>query len=254
MSAIARDSSPILLARCGIRSGFAEAPRSSNNRVMLASPPRAVLWDLDGTLIDSAEHHWMAWREIMAHEGHPVTPADFTSSFGHRNDTILRGLLGADLSDGEVERIAGAKEALYRTLVRERGLAPLPGAVRWLEQLRGNGWRQAVASSAPAANIAAAMEAIGLAPLFEALVSADEVGVGKPDPAVFLAAADRVGVKRERCVVVEDAPAGLLGARRAGMRCVGVLSPHHPELTADLVVDSLESLPIAAFEDLLGDP
>jgi beta-phosphoglucomutase family hydrolase len=218
---------------------------------MSTSPSRAVLWDLDGTLVDSSEHHWVAWREIMAQEGHPVTPEVFTSSFGHRNDTILRGLLGSDLSDEEVERIAGAKEALYRRFVRERGLELLPGALLWLERLNGNGWRQAVASSAPSANIEAAMNAIGLAPLFEALVSADEVGVGKPDPAVFLAAAERVGVPPERCVVVEDAPAGLEGARRAGMRCIGVLSAHHVELEADLVVPSLESLPRAAFEDLL---
>jgi beta-phosphoglucomutase len=219
---------------------------------MSSSLPRAVLWDLDGTLVDSAEHHWIAWREVMAHEGHPVTPEVFTSSFGHRNDTILRGLLGPDLSDEEVDRIAGAKEALYRRLVRERGLDLLPGARMWLERLKGSGWRQAVASSAPTANIEAAMDAIGVTALFEALVSADEVGVGKPDPAVFLAAADRIGVPPGRCVVVEDAPAGLEGARRAGMRCVGVLSAHHPELVADLVVPSLESLSATAFEDLLG--
>jgi beta-phosphoglucomutase len=220
---------------------------------MLPFPPRAVLWDLDGTLVDSAEHHWAAWQEIMAREGHPVTAEAFTSSFGHRNDTILRGLLGPQLPDREVERIAGAKEALYRKLVRERGLVPLPGARLWLERLKSSGWRQAVASSAPTPNITSAMDAVGLGALFEALVSADEVGVGKPDPAVFLAAAQRVGVPPGRCVVVEDAPAGLEGARRAGMRCVGVLSTHHPELSADLVVPSLESLPADAFEDLLGD-
>jgi beta-phosphoglucomutase len=219
---------------------------------MSSALPRAVLWDLDGTLVDSAEHHWIAWREVMTREGHAVTPHDFTSSFGHRNDTILRGLLGPDLSDAEVERIAGAKEGLYRSFVRERGVLLLPGALAWLERLKAAGWRQAVASSAPTANITAVMDALGIAPLFEALVSADEVGVGKPDPAVFLAAARRVGVPSERCVVVEDAPAGLLGARRAGMRCVGVLSAHHKELAADVVVDSLESLPATAFEDLLG--
>jgi beta-phosphoglucomutase len=219
---------------------------------MASALPRAVLWDLDGTLIDSSEHHWNAWREVMAHEGHPVTPEVFTASFGHRNDTILRGLLGPDLSDAEVERIAGAKEALYRRFVRERGLEPLPGVRLWLERLRTAGWRQAVASSAPTANIASAMEAIGLAPFFEALVSADEVGVGKPDPAVFLAASDRIGVAPQRCVVVEDAPAGLEGARRAGMRCVGVISAHHAELAADVVVSSLELLPEAAFEELLA--
>jgi len=187
----------------------------------------------------------------MAREGHPVTLSAFTASFGHRNDTILRGLLGHDLSDDEVERIGGAKEALYRRFVQEHGLEPLPGALRWILHLREEGWRQAIASSAPAANIEAAVEATGLAPLFEALVSADEVGAGKPDPAVFLAAAARLGVPPSRCVVVEDAPAGLEGARRAGMRSVGVLSAHHPELVADVVGATLEALAATAFDDLV---
>jgi beta-phosphoglucomutase len=213
--------------------------------------PRAVLWDLDGTLVDSAEHHWIAWRDVMAREGHPVTREAFTSSFGHRNDSILRGLLGPDLSDEEVERIGEAKEALYRRFVREHGLDALPGALPWIERLKGAGWRQAVASSAPAANIEAAVQAIGITSFFDALVSADEVGAGKPDPAVFLAAASRLEVHPARCVVVEDAPAGLEGARRAGMRSVGVLSPHHSELSADVVVASLQALGATAFEDLI---
>jgi beta-phosphoglucomutase len=227
---------------------------SSNNRGMAASTPRAVLWDLDGTLVDSAEHHWIAWRDVMAQEGHPVTHGAFTSSFGHRNDAILRGLLGHDISDEEVERIGGAKEALYRRFVKERGLGALPGALGWIERLQKEGWRQAVASSAPAANIVAAVAAIGVASFFDALVSADEVGAGKPDPAVFLAAAARLGVPPARCVVVEDAPSGLEGARRAGMRSIGVLSPHHTALVADLVVGSLDDLPPEAFVTLIESP
>jgi beta-phosphoglucomutase len=181
-----------------------------------------------------------------------VTPRDFADSFGHRNDTILRGLIDPDLSDAEVMRIADAKEALYRELVRERGLVPLPGVLACVQRLSEEGWKQAVASSAPVANIDAAMDATGLRPWFDALVSADEVGVGKPDPAVFLAAAARVGIAPRACVVVEDAPSGLEGARRAGMKSVGVLSAHHRALEADLVTESLESLPPDAFRHLLA--
>jgi beta-phosphoglucomutase len=189
----------------------------------------------------------------MAQEGREVTPGDFAASFGHRNDTILRGLIDPDLPDAEVARIADAKESLYRQLVRDRGLVPLPGALACLRRLREEGWKQAVASSAPVANIEAAMDATGLRSWFDALVSADEVGVGKPDPAVFLAAAARVGITPRACVVVEDAPAGLEGARRAGMKSVGVLSAHHPALEADLVTDSLDSLPEDAFTRLLAE-
>ena len=129
----------------------------------------------------------------------------------------------------------------------------LPGALTWFERLHSAGWRQALASSAPRANIDAVFEALAaLGQHLELVVSADEVGRGKPDPAIFLEAARRLSLPPERCIVVEDAPAGVEGARRAGMRSIGVLSSHHPRLEADVVVPSLEALEADAFEVLLG--
>jgi HAD superfamily hydrolase (TIGR01509 family) len=148
--------------------------------------------------------------------------------------------------------VSEAKEQAYRLLLRERGLEPAPGALEWLSRLRDGGWKQALASSAPWPNIDAVFEALALGRYLNAVVSADEVGRGKPDPAVFLEAARRLDLPPGRCVVVEDAPAGLEAARRAGMTCVGVLSSHHPALEADLVVPSLDRLPADAFSDLLS--
>ena len=220
---------------------------------MSAAPeaPGGVLWDLDGTLIDSAGHHWIAWRDTLAAEGRPVRPGDFADTFGKRNDEILRQLFGPAIAVDWIERVSEAKEQAYRRLLRERGLAPLPGAFDWLSRLRRAGWKQALASSAPRPNIDAVFEALGLERFLDVVVSADEVGRGKPDPALFLEAARRLGLSRARCVVVEDAPAGLEAARRAGMRSVGVLSSHHTALQADLVVPSLETLPPTAFDALL---
>lgn len=212
----------------------------------------AVLWDLDGTLIDSAPYHWFAWREIMAAAGHPLHPRDFADSFGKRNDTILRGLLGPEVPADVIQQMSADKEERYRRYVRERGLAFLPGAEEWLARLREAGWKQALASSAPPENIDSSFKALDLRRYLDAVVSAEEVGKGKPDPAIFLRAAERLRVDPSRCVVVEDAPAGLEGARRAGMKCVGVLSSHFAELAADLVVPSLEALPARAFDDLLA--
>jgi beta-phosphoglucomutase len=121
----------------------------------------------------------------------------------------------------------------------------------WLARLREAGYRQALASSAPRPNIEAVLGILELGKYLDAVVSADDVGRGKPDPAIFLAAADRLGLPAARCVVVEDAPAGLEAARRAGMRSIGVLSDHHPRLVADLVVPSLEAIPADGFETLL---
>jgi beta-phosphoglucomutase family hydrolase len=212
--------------------------------------PRAVLWDMDGTLLDSAEYHWHAWRETLAAEGFELTYEQFVATFGQRNDTILRGWLGADLPAPEIDRIGGAKEALYRQFVRERGVKLLPGVGRWLERLHAAGWRQAVASAAPRQNVEAILAALAIGTYFAAITSAEDVQRGKPDPQVFLLAAARLGAAPARCIVVEDAPAGVEGAHRGGMRAIGVRSSH-AELVADIVVDTLEDLDEAAFDRLL---
>jgi beta-phosphoglucomutase len=212
-----------------------------------------VLWDLDGTLIDSAAHHWTAWHDTLAAFGRSVTPEDFANSFGKRNDEILHDLFGRGIEAEWIERVSEAKEQAYRRLLRERGLELLPGALTWFERLQEAGWRQALASSAPRPNIDAVFESLAaMARYLDLVVSADEVGRGKPDPAVFLEAARRLALPPGRCIVVEDAPAGLEGARRAGMLSIGVLSSHHPRLEADIVVPSLEALEEDAFEALLA--
>lgn len=214
--------------------------------------PRAVLWDMDGTLLDSADYHWLSWRDALAREGVDLTYEQFSATFGQRNDTILRGYFGPDFPASEIERISEAKELRYRELVRTRGIELLPGVRRWLMRLKRDGWRQAVASSAPRANIETIIEVLDLREYFDVVVSAEDVQRGKPDPQVFLVAAERVAVPLARCIVVEDAPAGLEAAWRAGMRAIGVRSSHG-ELQADRVVGTLDELPDDAFDALLPD-
>lgn len=212
--------------------------------------PRAVLWDVDGTLIDSSEYHWLSWQGALAAENFRITRGQFAATFGQRNEEILRGYFPHH-SAGDIARVGDAKEELYRDLIRTRGLELLPGVRRWLDKLRREGWLQALASSAPRANLDAIISALALAPYFAAIASAEDVTAGKPDPQVFLAAAAKLGVRPTACVVVEDAPAGTKAARRAGMRCVGVLSSHG-ELKADVVVRSLEELPDDVFDVMLA--
>jgi HAD superfamily hydrolase (TIGR01509 family) len=209
------------------------------------------LWDVDGTLVDSAEYHWLTWRDTLAAEGFTLTRERFDASFGQRNDEILRAHFGPDFPKSEIERIGNKKEELYRELVRTRGIEPLPGVLRWLKKLKAEGWRQAVASSAPLLNVQAIISALKIESFFYATASAEDVDRGKPDPQIFLAAAAKLHVPPERCIVVEDAPAGLEGARRAGMPRIGVLSTH-PSLEADIVVRSLDDLPDYAFDRLLN--
>jgi beta-phosphoglucomutase len=210
----------------------------------------AVLWDLDGTLVDSAEYHWRSWRDTMAAEGLPLTYRQFLEGFGQKNDRILRAWLGEDIDSKRIHRLGDAKEREYRRLAREGELRPLPGAGEWVMRLREQGWRQAIASSAPRANVEVMLGALGLEEAFDAIVSAEDVTDGKPDPQVFLAAAKKLSMPAERCIVVEDAAAGVEAARRAGMRSIGVSRAE--TLDADLFVASLTDLPPDAFSALLS--
>jgi HAD superfamily hydrolase (TIGR01509 family) len=212
----------------------------------------AVLWDMDGTLVNSADYHWLAWRDTMAEEGFPITQKQFLATFGQRNDSILRQWLGEKATPELIQRVGDAKEALYREQVRSRGIELLPGASEWVQRLHGQVWRQAIASAAPRANIEAILEVLRCGDCFEEIVSAEDVHRGKPDPEVFLVSANKLGVASERCIVVEDAPHGIEAARAAGMKSVGV-GPNSRSLKADLVVQSLDQLEPNAFDSLLGN-
>ncbi len=202
---------------------------------------------MDGTLVDSRALHWESWREALAADGVAVTEAQFLATFGRRNDAILAGWLGKGATPERIRRIGDAKEAAYRRLVAEQGLSPLPGVAEWVRRLAAAGWRQAVASSAPRLNVEVVLRVIGLEPHFQALVAAEDVRHGKPDPEVFLTAAARLGVAPERCIVVEDIEHGIEAAHRAGMRAVGVGGV----AAGDVVVRSLAELPADAFDRLL---
>src|SRR5260370_29133943 len=182
---------------------------------------RAVLWDMDGTLIDSEDLHWIAWRNTLANEGIFITHGQFLSSFGQRNDSILPRWLGPGATPERIEKIANAKEELYRRRVRRNGISPLPGVANWLHRLHQEGWLQAIASAAPRANVDAVLEALSATHIFQAVVSAEDVHRGKPDPEVYLTAAARVGVPPERCIVVVEAVACDQGERAAGIHDIG---------------------------------
>ena len=212
---------------------------------------KAVLWDMDGTLVDSEELHWIAWRDTMAKEGIAITREQFLSTFGQRNDSIVPTWLGSAATVERIERIGQAKEELYRHLVRRVGIAPESGVATWLDSLHKHGWQQAIASAAPRANVDAVLEALSVKHVFQGIVSAEDVHRGKPDPEVFLLAASRLGVPTDRCIVVEDAKAGIEGARRAGMRSIGI-SHNGKDLQADVVVESLDLVEPDAFDRLLN--
>lgn len=218
---------------------------------MIETGSWAVIWDLDGTLIDSADYHWEAWQVVMAAEDFTITYEQYVADFGKRNDEILRGRLGDHLTDDFIARISLAKEEVYRSLVRTKGLELLPGALKWLTKLQFEGWKQALGTSAPQGNIDAVFDAIEVSKFFDAVMSAEQVERGKPFPDVFLAAARKLGIEPGACIVVEDAPAGIEAARRAGMKALAVRTTH-PHLEGDWTFDTLDQIPDSFFYQALS--
>ncbi len=214
---------------------------------------RAVLWDLDGTLADTEEYHWLAWQKVMHQEGLAVTHEQFLETFGQRNRSVLAAWLGSETPLDRIDAVGDAKEAVFREIVTTQGLTALPGGVAWTGRLRRQGWRQAIATSAPLANAKTMLEALGIADDFDAVISSEDVSAGKPDPEVFEKAGFRVEVPAARCIVVEDAPAGVEAARRAGMTSIGVRAGGKP-LDATLFTRSLATLAADTFDRLLDPP
>ncbi|MGE5619644.1 MAG: HAD family hydrolase [Sphingomonadaceae bacterium] len=205
-------------------------------------PPFAVLWDLDGVLVDTSRYHFEAWRRLMAEHGRKISEDEHRATFGMRNlDILRRWLHGTD--EAEMQRLAERKERYFRDLLPER-IPLMPGVERLVKELAATGIPQIVASSTPRANIEEILSRLHL-PLTE-FVAAEDVSRGKPDPEVFLKAAEKLGMPVDRCLVVEDAVAGVEAARRAGMACLAVAStwPAEDLLGADLVVDSLEAVSV----------
>ena len=210
-------------------------------------PISGVIFDLDGVLIDSASPHHESWRLLAKELGARVTEEQFLATFGRQNRDIIPLLFGDDLSQQRIGELSERKEALYRDLVRGR-IQPLEGAVELVRGCRREGLKLAIGSSSHPANIDLALQELGIPDCFDAIVHGEEVTRGKPDPQVFLAAAQRLGLAPAACAVIEDAPSGVQAALTAGMTAIGLTTYHPAERLADAhrVIDSLADLTPAA--------
>ncbi len=209
---------------------------------------RGVIFDMDGVLVDSYQPHFESWRLLGREHGRDISEAEFAATFGRTSRDIIELLFGAGRSAAEIRQMDERKEALYRDLIR--GRVPIMGGAReLLKELRTAGARLAVGSSGPVENVELVLEALRDVVAFDAVVTGADVSRGKPDPQVFQLAAQRIGIAPGRCVVVEDAPAGVEAARRAGIRVVAIRSAHTAGQLdgADWVVDRLGNLTAASF-------
>jgi beta-phosphoglucomutase family hydrolase len=215
---------------------------------------RGAIFDWDGVIINSASQHETSWERLARECGKALPENHFKRGFGMKNEVIIPELLRWTTVPTEIRILSLRKEAIYREVVLEEGMTALPGVDPWLRTLRDEGIPCVLASSTHRENITMTLGLLGLEEFFSAIVTAEDVKRGKPDPEVFLTAAQQIGVEPVDAVVFEDALVGIAAARAAGMRVAAVATTESKEKLAhaDWVVNRLDELSVAQLWDSCG--
>jgi beta-phosphoglucomutase family hydrolase len=209
-------------------------------------PVRALIFDMDGVLIDSNPAHRDAWEVYNRRHGVETTAAMHQIMYGKRNDQIIRTFLGQDLSDADVLAHGEAKEALYRETVQPRIAGMLvPGVRRFLAATAG--LPLAVATNASRVNLDFILREAELASFFPVAVDGHQVTRPKPDPEIYLLAARLLKVDPQACVVFEDSRAGVEAGLAAGMRVVGISTTHEDLPGVSLMIRDFDDPSLAAW-------
>jgi beta-phosphoglucomutase len=216
--------------------------------------PIAAIFDMDGVLVDTYHAHFRSWLEMAMPEGLQFSEEEFAPTFGRTSREIISCFWGKDrYDDTQIAELDRRKEAAFRRIIEE-DFPAMPGAIDLLHALHAAGFRLAVGSSGPPENVQLVVDKLGARDLLGAIVTGEDVSRGKPDPQVFLLAAERLDVAPARCAVIEDAPVGVAAAHAAGMASVGLLSTGRTRAdlaAAGAVVRSLSEISPPMLRDLI---
>lgn len=217
---------------------------------------KAVLFDMDGVIIDSEPYHYQVEMSVMRDLGLSVSREEYLSWAGTTSRTMYGLLKERHGLKPSVEELYTLNQERYMAYLRSLPeLSTVPGALGLIRRLSAAGLPLALASSSPLPQIRYVLDRLELTALFPVVASGDEVPGGKPEPDIFLLAARRLRLPPESCLVIEDSTHGVRAARRAGMRCVGLDNPNSAGqdlAEADLVVGSLEEITMEGLQALWG--
>lgn len=206
-----------------------------------------IMWDMDGVLVDSASFHLAAWQEVFSKRGVKFSEEDFIRIFGSRNDFIVRSILGQNILEEDIKSIVQEKELEFRDKIKGK-VKLLPGASKLLDMMKGN-LKMALVSSAPKENIDLIINELNIEEYFDCIVSGHEVAESKPSPEIYSLAAQKLETNPRNCLVIEDSPLGVKGAKAAGMKCVAVSHSRHRQdlMEANAVVNTLEDMDLLSL-------
>jgi beta-phosphoglucomutase family hydrolase len=223
---------------------------------MTNKQPLAVLFDMDGVVVDNISYHFDAWRQFAGKYGFYLSDDELTRNVNGRvAREILEYLFRRELSPEEVHSYTEEKEDVYRELYRPH-LKPAEGLVSFLQDLQLKRIPTAIATSAPYTNVSFTLDGTDTREFFGEIVDARHVRRGKPDPEIYLLAASRLGMPPEKCIVIEDALLGVQAGLNAGMKVIGVTTTHTPEELSNThhIIRDFRDLKIEVLYRLLGTP
>ncbi len=196
---------------------------------------KALIFDMDGVLVDNNEFHYRAFKEFCDTYKLEMNEHIYNTHItGRTNEMIVRFLFGDQVSAEQAEAWAQEKEALYREIYKA-SIKPAPGLAAFLEKAKSLGIPAAVASNGPMENIDFVLDETGIRGAFKAVVNARMVKEGKPAPDIYLKAAELLGFGVNDCVIFEDSPTGIKAGNSAGIDVVGLLTTHSAEEIQNVV-------------------
>ncbi|MDP2933481.1 MAG: HAD family phosphatase [bacterium] len=213
---------------------------------------QAVIFDMDGVVVDNTDYHIKAWQAFSERHGYKVTAKQVREEFmGRLNMEVYKKIFGTDTPEKKMRRMMEQRELLYRKLY-SKAIRPLPGLPEFLRLLKSHRIPVALATAAPTVNVRWVLRKTKLGKFFKKVVDGAGRVRGKPHPDIFLKAAKLINVRPADCVVLEDTILGLLAARRAGMRAVGVATTYSKNalVPADIVIKNFVGLRLKELERL----
>jgi beta-phosphoglucomutase family hydrolase len=208
---------------------------------------QAVIFDMDGTVVDTTDIEYKAWQRMMAEQNVEFTYEEYIRILGAKGSEIVKNHL--DWPEEEIKKILNKKEEYFKELVGQHGLKLIAGVEKVLQDIKQVPLKTALATGASKQKLDFILHKFPIGQYFDTFVTADDTAQGKPNPEVFLNAASKLGVPPDSCIVMEDARNGAQAAKRGGMLCIAITTTRGEEqLTeADLVINSYSELDIRAF-------
>jgi beta-phosphoglucomutase family hydrolase len=206
----------------------------------------AVIFDMDGVMVENISYHVEALNVFCERHGCSFTDEEFkTYLSGKTVNEVMRFIFRKELSEDEIKKYANEKEEIYRTLYKPF-LLPTKGLIGFLEMLKTNNIPVGVATAGPQENVDFVLNGLDIRKYFYAVINGDMVVNGKPNPEIYLKAAEKLGAEPARCIVFEDSLSGIQSALNAGMKVIGITTVHKKEelLMADNIIKDFENLKI----------